>query len=115
MHSRSAAVKRIASVVKRALLTMLRWVSVAPLGAPVVPLVNWMLIGSPGSSVAPISSTIFRAAGPAMPATSPKLTMPGDVASPIRITVRRWGSFSDRSLPGSASASSGASVCNISR
>ena len=27
---------------------MLRWVSVAPLGAPVVPLVNWMLIGIVG-------------------------------------------------------------------
>ena len=27
----------------------LRWLSVAPLGRPVVPLVNWMLIAWPGS------------------------------------------------------------------
>ena len=31
---------------------MLWWVSVAPLGAPVVPLVYWMLIGSSQSSAA---------------------------------------------------------------
>ena len=31
---------------------MLKWESVAPLGDPVVPLVNWMLIASSGSSAA---------------------------------------------------------------
>ncbi len=31
---------------------MLWWLSVAPLGEPVVPLVNWMLIGSSNCSVA---------------------------------------------------------------
>ena len=36
------------SAMKRALLTMLKWVKVAPLGEPVVPLVNWMLIGVVG-------------------------------------------------------------------
>jgi hypothetical protein len=38
----------MARAVEMALLTMLRWLSVAPLGAPVVPEVNWMLIASSG-------------------------------------------------------------------
>ena len=32
MHSRSSCVKLISSVVKKPLFTMLRWLSVAPLG-----------------------------------------------------------------------------------
>ena len=52
MQSRSSAVKLISSVVKKPLLRMLRWLSVAPLGRPVVPEVYWMLIGSWGSRVA---------------------------------------------------------------
>jgi hypothetical protein len=39
-------VRAIVWAVKRALLTMLWWDSVAPFGEPVVPDVNWMLIGS---------------------------------------------------------------------
>jgi hypothetical protein len=39
-----------------ALLTMLRCDSVAPLGAPVVPEVNWMLIGSSGLRLRPMAS-----------------------------------------------------------
>ena len=42
---RSRSVNRIASAMKKPLLRMLWWVSVAPFGKPVVPLVNWMLIG----------------------------------------------------------------------
>ncbi len=34
------------------LFKMLRWLSVAPLGKPVVPLVYWMLMASSGSSCA---------------------------------------------------------------
>ena len=45
MQTRSRSVRRCASPMKKPLLRMLWWVSVAPLGAPVVPLVNWMLIG----------------------------------------------------------------------
>ncbi len=40
MHRRSVPCRFIAMATKRALLTTLTWVSVAPLGAPVVPLVN---------------------------------------------------------------------------
>ena len=46
MHSASASENCMQRPVAIALLTMLWCVSVAPLGAPVVPLVNWMLIGS---------------------------------------------------------------------
>ena len=43
---------------------MLKCESVAPFGAPVVPLVNWMLIASSGSSAAPSASRRARCAGP---------------------------------------------------
>ena len=46
MHRRSASVSFIASPMKKPLFRMLRCVSVAPLGKPVVPLVNWMLMAS---------------------------------------------------------------------
>ena len=46
MHSESSSEKSIAIAMKRPLLTTLWCVSVAPFGLPVVPLVNWMLIGS---------------------------------------------------------------------
>ena len=52
MHSLSSGASAIALAQKRALLTMLKCDSVAPFGAPVVPLVNWMLIASSGSSAA---------------------------------------------------------------
>ena len=43
MHTLSAAVSRMPSPTKNPLLTMLKCVSAAPFGVPVVPLVNWML------------------------------------------------------------------------
>ena len=46
MHRRSAGVRRMASPMKKPLFRMLRCVSVAPFGNPVVPLVNWILMGS---------------------------------------------------------------------
>jgi hypothetical protein len=46
MHTRSPGTRRIASPTKKPLLRMLWCDSVAPLGLPVVPEVNWMLIGS---------------------------------------------------------------------
>ena len=55
MHSLSCSVSFIASPMKKPLFRMLWWVSVAPFGAPVVPEVNWMLIGSSNCSV-PASS-----------------------------------------------------------
>ena len=39
MHSRSCSPSRIATAIARALFTTLVWVSVAPFGRPVVPLV----------------------------------------------------------------------------
>ena len=52
MQTLSSGPSRCASPMKKPLLRMLWWVSVAPLGAPVVPLVNWMLIGSSNCSSA---------------------------------------------------------------
>ena len=43
MQTPSSAVSRMPSPTKKPLLTMLKCVSVAPFGVPVVPLVNWML------------------------------------------------------------------------
>ena len=53
MQRRSAGVNRCSSAVKKPLLRMLRWVSVAPFGKPVVPDVYWMLIGSSGPQLRP--------------------------------------------------------------
>ena len=52
MHTRSTSVYWHASPMNSPLFKMLRWLSVAPLGKPVVPLVYWILIGSSGWSCA---------------------------------------------------------------
>ena len=52
MHTRSSAVYWQASPMNSPLFKMLRWLSVAPLGNPVVPLVYWMLMASPAASCA---------------------------------------------------------------
>ena len=46
MQNRSASVYLQPRPTKYQLLRMLWWLSVAPLGKPVVPLVYWMLMGS---------------------------------------------------------------------
>src|SRR3954469_9866743 len=61
-----------ASPMKNPLFRMLWWVSVAPLGAPVVPLVNWMLIGSSNWSVPPSSSCRNRARPPPLAEPAPR-------------------------------------------
>ena len=70
MHSRSASLKRIAAATAIALLTMLWCVSVAPFGWPVVPLVNWMLIGSWQPRPAEIASSATRSTSSAGTSTS---------------------------------------------
>ena len=62
MHRLSFSVKFMAWAMKRALFTTLWCVSVAPLGLPVVPLVNWMLMASWHDSPAPSASSAARSA-----------------------------------------------------
>ena len=62
MHNRSSGPKAIAWATKRALLTMLWWVRVAPFGDPVVPEVNWMLIASCGDRASLMASRLTRLA-----------------------------------------------------
>ena len=50
MQTLSSGPSFCASPMKKPLLRMLWWLSVAPFGAPVVPLVNWMLMGSSNCS-----------------------------------------------------------------
>jgi len=59
------------SPMNQPLLTTLRWVKVAPFGAPVVPEVNWMLMASSGSRSGVILASRARWAGPASLVTSP--------------------------------------------
>ena len=62
-HRRTQAValgSPICSAAKKALLTMLWWDSVAPLGEPVVPDVYWMLTGSSNSSEASRAGELGR-------------------------------------------------------
>ena len=115
MHSRSRSVRRIASPTKKPLFRMLRCVSVAPLGCPVVPEVNWMLIASSERSVGPMAASCARLSAVARPANSPKFSMPGVAASPSRITQRNCGSVADCSWPGVLAASSGARSLTICR
>ena len=64
---------------KYPLFRMLAWVSVAPLGNPVVPDVYWMLIGSPGCSPDIRSAS---AAAPAVPAARPASARAANPSSP---------------------------------
>jgi hypothetical protein len=57
MQIRSFSVYPHSSPTKYPLFRMLWWLSVAPLGKPVVPDVYWMLIASSGLSVASISAS----------------------------------------------------------
>src|SRR5579863_5304002 len=77
MHNRSSGVSFIASPMKKPLLRMLWCDSVAPLGNPVVPEVNWMLIGSSNCSCG--ASSAIRAVSCAVPRAmmSENLNVPG--------------------------------------
>ena len=86
IHSLSAGVSCIHSPIKKPLFRMLRCVSVAPLGKPVVPLVNWMLIGSVAfspcctsatraSSGSPCSSSVEKRVMPASAAPWPGMSI----------------------------------------
>ena len=77
MHSRSLAPSAIALAQERALLTILKWVSVAPFGEPVVPEVNWILMASSGSSAADSASSRARCAGPATARNAANRIAPG--------------------------------------
>ena len=92
MHKRSAGVSFMASPMKKPLFKMLRCVSVAPLGKPVVPLVNWMLIGSLGCSSLAVAATRGSAASP-LASRVEKRSRPGSSAtwpgSSSHTTVRK--------------------------
>ena len=61
MHTRESGVMPVASPTKKPLLIRLWCDSVAPLGRPVVPLVNWMLTAERGSIAAATCSSRRRA------------------------------------------------------
>ncbi len=91
---------------KKPLLSTLWWVSVVPFGLPVVPEVNWMLIGSSNCSVSARSARRVRWAGPPSPATASNAIVPG-LTPPIWMTLRRLGTRAACNRPGCDSASSG--------
>ena len=75
------------------LLSTLWWVRVAPFGAPVVPDVNWMLIGSSGSNVASRSRSAWVATADAESTNaSQEIAQPGRSPSPNSTIVRSSGS-----------------------
>jgi len=75
------------------LFRILWWLSVAPLGKPVVPEVNWMLIASSNCSFGASSAMRAFSALPPAVATSSKFSMPGVFSGPSRMTCLRCGSF----------------------
>ena len=82
MQTRSRSDSRRASPTKKPLLSRLWWVSVAPLGAPVVPLVNWMLMGSSNCRRRARSRRDSTLAGLASRGTSSKARRPGSGLAP---------------------------------
>ena len=74
---------------------MLRWVSVAPFGNPVVPDVYWMLIGSSGRSVARRAASASSVAPP-LPATisSQSSSQKNTDRSSVGIVPSTWSSIS---------------------
>ncbi len=114
MHSASCSVSRITRAIARALLTTLRCVRVAPFGLPVVPLVNWILMGSVSARPAPSTSrpACSRSVRPCA-STSSKRSMPAGGASLIDTTARSAGRRAACRAPGAQSSSSGASVRSI--
>jgi hypothetical protein len=68
---------------------MLWWLSVAPFGNPVVPLVYWMLIGSSGSSAAARAASPSASTG--APASSSQAGSPRKIAGHVAGLERRRG------------------------
>src|SRR5262245_59558787 len=68
---------------------MLKWVSVAPFGEPVVPLVNWILIASSGSSAAESPSSRPRWPGPANDSNCENRLMPRGCGPSSSTTIWR--------------------------
>ena len=113
MHKRSLSVNFIVSETKYPLFRILKWVRVAPLGNPVVPLVNCMLIGSSGCSKAAIDSTCCSDDEDAACPNSANRYMPGLSSSPRQITVLSEGIFSACRLPASQTSSSGVRLLSM--
>src|SRR3954454_5280931 len=82
MQTRSASVYPQPSPTKKPLLSRLWWVSVAPLGKPVVPEVYWMLIGSSAESC--VSRSARSARSPARPRPAPR---PARLQQPVPLGV----------------------------
>src|SRR5438094_213974 len=76
---------------KKPLLRMLWWLSVAPLGKPVVPLVYWMLIGSSNWRLSPRSRSSSSDTSPAW-ASSP--------SQPVHALVQLGVREADPLVPG---------------
>ena len=93
--------------------------SVAPFGAPVVPLVNWTLMGSSNCNSPCSRASSATCDGPARPATSSNAIVPTlpppPLPPPIWITTRRSGSPAACRSPGVLDASSGTSSDRIPR
>ena len=118
MHNRSSGVRRMHSPMKKPLFRILRCVSVAPLGKPVVPLVNWMLIASVFLRPAAIGS-IRASLGLPRASSSVNRSMPGcsspSPATSIHTTERRVGTRAEVNSPAFAVADSGASSRSMPR
>ena len=98
MQSLSTSASCIAWAAYRALLTMLKWDRATALGAPTVPLVNWMLMASSGSSAA--ASTGKRRLNAVLPRrtkSEKRSALAGTSPSPRTITCLRWGRRRDSS------------------
>ena len=103
LSSLSSAPQPARSLISRALLMVPRCVSIAPFGAPVVPLVYWICSTSPGATAACRSASWRALTRPASDSTASKLAAPGSLPAPSSAIRLRSGSASPlRSASGSA-------------
>ena len=95
-QSRSASLNPVLRPTKYALLTRLRCDSVAPFGSPVVPLVNWILIGSRLLNTGRVAESV----GSPCVERSSNSNHPGRRSPPIFATILSAGSRFASSAPG---------------
>ena len=108
-QTRSSAENFCRSPMAKPLLRMLQWVSITPLGKPVVPEVYCMLITS--SEARPAAAFARGPSGACAPSrrSSGVVYMPRCFSGPMKITDRSLGNRAEASVPLSQSFSSGMS------
>jgi len=112
-HTRSADVRFSLTPTQYPLLVMLKWVSITPLGKPVVPEVYCMLTTSWGDNPSCRRRYSSSSTATLMASTSFQEYIPRCFSGPMNSTLRRCGNRSERSRSRGCVLSSGTSSYNV--